>query len=485
MNRFYVNACIALLFCVFANAQQTTTSFEDPLIELSSLIEEFTSTAAVLDTADFTLHATRTNTDSTLYTYSSPFNREGLFIRQDNTGSWYNFSIINEVFNEMGLVIERTESLYENDSCCIPNSRYTTGYNEYNMLNYQLSEIYVDEAWENDTRWIYEFNDQGRPIHVIGDFWEENQWKPENNRIFVYDDLDNLIYSEELFNNLSNGSRKEWEFNDNNQLVLKQEESYDSGVWTLSSTETYTYNDEGQLITSFKDYPEGGFDIPTQITYEYDSLGNNVFQLIEVIIDNVISLDSRVFIEFDDQGNLNEALRQRWENGAWKNTTQTTRIYNEYGNFISSEYFTIWQNGEWQNGNRNLYNFTDAVDLNGNLKLISFYFDIYSPEGWSNNFYQINYYDATFLGIEDALLTHSPLNIYPNPTQGIFQLAVDDVFKNNGVLEVFNLDGQLILRQNLLSSPQISVDLREVSNGLYVVKLTNGVQQATSLLQVK
>lgn len=64
------------------------------------------------------------------------------------------------------------------------------------------------------------------------------------------------------------------------------------------------------------------------------------------------------------------------------------------------------------------------------------------------------------------------VTIYPNPTTGRIKIEIAPFEKNStGSIGVYDMNGRLVLRQEYLS-PEIAVDISNVQNGIYFLKLT-------------
>ena len=68
------------------------------------------------------------------------------------------------------------------------------------------------------------------------------------------------------------------------------------------------------------------------------------------------------------------------------------------------------------------------------------------------------------------------LKVYPNPNKGLFRLEVNEICESC-TIEVFNPSGQLIFESKLNKSNEIDIDISDKSNGVYLVKLTNGEEE--------
>jgi len=515
MKPIYFIGLFMFLIGICANAQDIANPFEEEsFFEIANQQTGVTSVA--VDTANVRILSSRFPQDSLLYVYQDDFNYTIIFLDLIDS-VWVKEGESIRRLNEDRLWVEWTNCNIGEDSICNPTTRSLREFNEDQQLTSFLEQVYEDDQWVNINRITRTYNNQGLQTYFAEENWENNQWNFYEEQTQDFDENGKLISKERILHS-TNGqfrSRFIYAYNDFNLITSITRQNLLEEEWVLQSITYYTYNENNLLFQE-----ERNDDILTNylITYDYDSLGNNTHILRERIEDDVYVNEEQTWYEYDEFNYVILKLEQEWENNTWENSTKVLSVNDEFGNriqvhsqywneaWINSSYFTATYNElgkqnyyevllewnqeteEYEIGERAETNYLDYVDLKGNALLVSkqFYYRNTQTVDWTPGFYFINYYgDETLLGISSMNPAFNTLSIYPNPTQGIFQLAVDDVFKNDGVLEVFNLNGQLILRQNILASPQISVDLRAVSNGLYVVKLINGVQQATSLLQVK
>ena len=82
------------------------------------------------------------------------------------------------------------------------------------------------------------------------------------------------------------------------------------------------------------------------------------------------------------------------------------------------------------------------------------------------------------LGVDDHEMTK--ISLYPNPTNGIFTIKGEDIDK----IEVYNAQGQLI-RTQMISGDRAEIDLSNVVNGLYLVRIMSGKGTLTERKIVK
>jgi len=73
------------------------------------------------------------------------------------------------------------------------------------------------------------------------------------------------------------------------------------------------------------------------------------------------------------------------------------------------------------------------------------------------------------VGAEEFNMTQHALSIYPNPNKGEFMIRLNAV-SENGLIEIYNSLGELVLRQKLLDLNTF-IDLKNKANGIYTVIL--------------
>ena len=81
-------------------------------------------------------------------------------------------------------------------------------------------------------------------------------------------------------------------------------------------------------------------------------------------------------------------------------------------------------------------------------------------------------YDGTMAGINEAN-TDASINIYPNPSNGVFQLKMENMQSSKSALEIYSLLGEKVLALSNIKT-QMSIDISSLSKGIYLVKLYDG-----------
>lgn len=75
----------------------------------------------------------------------------------------------------------------------------------------------------------------------------------------------------------------------------------------------------------------------------------------------------------------------------------------------------------------------------------------------------------TPIGVDENINNETQISIYPNPSNGSFNIFTSQQIKN-GIIEIYNTIGELIFSQKIINQ-QSSIDLKNQASGLYFVKV--------------
>lgn len=70
------------------------------------------------------------------------------------------------------------------------------------------------------------------------------------------------------------------------------------------------------------------------------------------------------------------------------------------------------------------------------------------------------------------------VSVKPNPSNGIFNIALENVNLNNGTIEVFDLTGKKVVNQ-IVSDKNTRIDIQDLTAGIYLLKITVDGKQKT------
>ena len=128
--------------------------------------------------------------------------------------------------------------------------------------------------------------------------------------------------------------------------------------------------------------------------------------------------------------------------------------------------------------------FFDHIDMNGTTQFkLSYtlsnadqFIDFKNTQ--DNAWLDVHYTENPHANIKEAQ-SISALTLFPNPSKGWIQIKSTDLYDT---IEVFDLSGKSVYQCAITSS---AVDLSDLKNGLYIVKLTNDEQYELSKLMIQ
>jgi hypothetical protein len=79
------------------------------------------------------------------------------------------------------------------------------------------------------------------------------------------------------------------------------------------------------------------------------------------------------------------------------------------------------------------------------------------------------------------------ITIFPNPNSGSFYLNFPDQISGNALLQIYNVNGQMIYKENILmgNSGQVQLKPNNIEKGFYIVELQFGEQKWVKKLVVQ
>jgi PKD repeat protein len=82
-------------------------------------------------------------------------------------------------------------------------------------------------------------------------------------------------------------------------------------------------------------------------------------------------------------------------------------------------------------------------------------------------------------------LLNDGVSVYPNPASGVFTVATTEVFGKNVTIEVRTMSGQIVKVMENVGTSMVQVDASTMSNGMYLVKVSNGEKEITRKLHIQ
>ncbi|MCB2409557.1 T9SS type A sorting domain-containing protein [Hymenobacter lucidus] len=325
---------------------------------------------------------------------------------------------------------------------------------EYNAQGKSTSTTYqrwLNNAWENDSRYTLSYDAQGNETEYLSQNWNGSSWTTDfgNQNVYTYNAAG--VITEWI--------RKEW---DNGTFVNQEREVYTvtNGQWSslvIQEWENGAWVDDQRIL-----------DV---VWYDWSRVLPASFRRQEFNGTAFVD-ESRTTVAYSPNGDQVNTV-QKYVGTAWVNDYRISELYDNYGNELAN-IEEQWINNAWslEYGDRNLlfYNANNVV-----IRKVEQRFDNMLRQ-YVNN-YRINY--SNFQSITLASARNAALearaSLYPNPAAGLVTLEVADVRGTQAATgELRNALGQLV--QQFTVQPQAGklstqLDLSGLKSGIYTVRL--------------
>jgi len=135
-----------------------------------------------------------------------------------------------------------------------------------------------------------------------------------------------------------------------------------------------------------------------------------------------------------------------------------------------------------KNGNNTNFISFDATN-NPNLTCIFVDDAAYSTANWTNidpaSTFVETQAECTALAVADFNFENN-LSIYPNPAQNQVNIQID----RNATYKIYNINGQLLSKGNVVQGNN-TLDITNLNQGVYFIKLSDGEAEITRKLMIK
>ena len=86
-------------------------------------------------------------------------------------------------------------------------------------------------------------------------------------------------------------------------------------------------------------------------------------------------------------------------------------------------------------------------------------------------------------GIGDELVLNS-VKLYPNPSNGLFTLELNNSNNEEFIVEIYNVIGKIVYTAKI-SDNLTDINITEMSAGIYYVSINNGVNRKVSKIMIQ
>jgi hypothetical protein len=75
--------------------------------------------------------------------------------------------------------------------------------------------------------------------------------------------------------------------------------------------------------------------------------------------------------------------------------------------------------------------------------------------------------------------------VYPNPSNGVFFVETSESFGQKVNIEMMSMSGSVVKRMTNVAGGKLPVDASDLSNGVYMVKVSNGTNVVTRKINIQ
>lgn len=291
------------------------------------------------------------------------------------------------------------------------------------------------------------------------------------------------------------------------------------GIWKYTYYIDYTY-DANHNCLSRENYNsfDGGITFDLGGRYEYTYENNHITGYVMYFVGDEFARGTYTYNNEGQPIELIETQNDPWGGTGWSNSAKTTWEYNELGQCTCVNYY-YWYYTSWSLSQSDVYEFDEAGNTTSvciysssiiaDRKTYAYDYDTpieevimpsdpegdYSWETFANrplayawetadangNLVYICDYNFGYCevqGVNNLISDLQEMLIFPNPTNGIVRISQKNVEK----VEVLDMNGRTVLQQEQNCN---TIDLSNLSSGLYIMKAYDGKHWNYGKVQVK
>ena len=161
----------------------------------------------------------------------------------------------------------------------------------------------------------------------------------------------------------------------------------------------------------------------------------------------------------------------------WFDVQVTADMDNDLGRL----YFNGVVANEWQ------WSINNANGAAGTNAIAAFDFFGTNTANTAGNYYidDVQVIESTGVAVKPlASETISKVSIYPNPTNSNFSIEIPENFVG-GEISIIDLTGKVVMRDRITQSAVKRFDVSNLNDGIYLIRMNNGVSQFTDRLMKK
>lgn len=361
----------------------------------------------------------------------------------------------------------------------------------------KLKETYQDGSsngtgWVNNYQYVYEYDANDNRLNETYDLGNDSSWKSVAKWNYVYDNNHNRL-SEHYLNwdfansTFVNSAMFMYQYDSNDNMTQQISQNWENEAWLNSVKTTNTFSESNYKILELVErWNDDGtaWENRLKTVLGYDKKNNKITSVIQEFLNDQWTNVSNFKYTYDAGKHVIESVEQEWKSNTWNNVQKLIYTYNSNGDQ------TLELNQRWNPTKKwfNAYYITNAFDYN-------FVKSDESHKSWNivtdkentNNYPPFITGDSTHYYIHSIATnlaevsepTELDVLIYPNPSNGIFKVALDGQQEIQN-LEIYDCTGKLILKQQ-----SNQVEIPGSVPGIYYLKLQQNSNQYSKRIVVQ
>jgi hypothetical protein len=318
--------------------------------------------------------------------------------------------------------------------------QYLSTYDVNNNMTSLIAQDLNGSDWLNMFQFIYTYDLNNNMISEVDQNWVSNAWMNTLQYFYTYDTNNNRtseVYKNWTGSTWLNQGQIIYTYNANNNLISELDQEWNGNSWVSFSQSNYTFDGSNKRTGGLSQGWNGSEWVNSdEYTYTYDANNNLTNELDRNWTGNTwVNYWQRIYT-YDANHNKTSELDQNWIGSSWVNSARNFSAY-DADNFLKSQSNKLW-------------NMTGTMVTSGDSS---------------------DYYFHTVLGINDLKLQHTSITFYPNPATDKITIETAATLTNSQ-LSIMNLNGQELMTRQI-TSPKTQIDISNLPNGVYFVRLTN------------
>lgn len=363
-------------------------------------------------------------------------------------------------------------------------------YGQTQLLS-RVDEIDNGGTFVNSTGFNYEYDSNGNLETETIFFWNTSTWEAFGKTMYTYNA--NSKATEEIFqsfnmanNMFENSERIVYTYGINGNIEKIEDYVWETGAWVAESRTNITYTN-GLLTAGITEDLEGGIwvnSFRSTITYNPNSTRSQIVDDIWNTSSSVWELDERSLFSYDANNKISLVETETRNGSVWEADYNIFYALDSNGNRISetetfgggsptTETYT-YDTSALMSSFANP--FADYNDLEYIFEDFPYVNKVLSITSGSSNRTTFDYNNV--LSVDDvSRLKKMNVRIFPNPSQDFITITSSE---NIEKIEVYNTLGSKVMTASLKE-----IDIRDLSNGLYLVSISldNGSKVVKKLVK--